>query len=172
MHAHGGALSVTSRPGEGTLVTIDLPAAVESGERPPEPPAGPPRPREVAGCGLVMVVEDSPGQREVLRMLLEGDGWRVEACGSAEEARRRLAACGEAGERPDVMLTDITLPGDSGLELVSGLPAAGRPYCVALTGLSTVAADCREAGFRDVLEKPVDARTLREALRRRPQAVA
>ena len=167
VHAHGGALSMKSRVGEGTLVTIDLPAASDVEE--PSEPHGPRLARGRAAGGLVMVVEDSPGQREVLRVLLEGEGWRVEACASAEEARERLAACGEAGERPDVLLTDLTLPGDSGLDLVAGLPKAGRPYCVALTGLSSMAAECREVGFNDILEKPVDAKLLREALRASPR---
>lgn len=61
---------------------------------------------------LVLVVEDEPAQREVLRYNLEAEGFRVVCAGDGDEALVLLAE-----EAPDVLVLDWMLPGVSGIEI-------------------------------------------------------
>ncbi|WP_295389360.1 phosphate regulon transcriptional regulator PhoB [uncultured Thiodictyon sp.] len=64
----------------------------------------------------ILVVDDEPDIREVIRFALEGAGFRVLEAGHADDARRCLTA-----EQPDLILLDWMLPGRSGLELAQQL---------------------------------------------------
>jgi two-component system phosphate regulon response regulator PhoB len=64
----------------------------------------------------VLVIDDEPDIREVIRFALEGAGFRVLEAGHADEARKLLGS-----ERPDLLLLDWMLPGRSGLELAQQL---------------------------------------------------
>lgn len=59
----------------------------------------------------ILVVEDEEDLREILQFNLQGEGYIVDACGSAEEAMQRNLS------RVDLLLLDIMLPGMSGLHL-------------------------------------------------------
>jgi CheY-like chemotaxis protein len=61
----------------------------------------------------VLVVEDHAGLRELVRLFLRSAGHDVVAAGSGEQALMRLAAAGV-----DLVLSDVEMPGMSGLELV------------------------------------------------------
>ncbi len=60
----------------------------------------------------VLVVDDEPDIREVIRFALEGAGFGVLEAGHADEARKLMAS-----DNPDLLLLDWMLPGRSGLEL-------------------------------------------------------
>jgi CheY-like chemotaxis protein len=101
----------------------------------------------------VLVVEDDPDNRELLAASLEDFGALVTAAGSAQEA---LAAFDR--EIPDVLVSDLGLPGEDGFELLRQIrsrPAsrgAGVP-AIALSGYADPpehAADC----FQGFLIKP------------------
>lgn len=66
------------------------------------------------GC-RILVVEDSRTQAEALRALLEKEGAIVDVAGSGEEAMTRLAD--DIAPLPDLVLTDIVMPGLSGYDL-------------------------------------------------------
>ena len=66
----------------------------------------------------ILVVDDEPDIREVMRFALEGAEFRVIEAGHADEARRLL---GTAEPPPDLILLDWMLPGRSGLELAQQL---------------------------------------------------
>jgi CheY-like chemotaxis protein len=110
----------------------------------------------------VLLVDDHPVVRQVITRVLEESGASVTAVPGVPEA---LEALGR--ERPNVVLSDIEMPGEDGYALirrVRALPAdrGGRTPAAALTGLSAEAdpARMRRAGFQDLLSKPVDARRL------------
>ena len=64
----------------------------------------------------ILVVEDDPRLRERLARYLSGEGFRVTASGDAAEAAGKLRAI-----NPDLMVLDVMMPGESGLDLVQSL---------------------------------------------------
>jgi two-component system, OmpR family, response regulator len=113
----------------------------------------------------VLLVEDDEDTREVLTLGLELQGAEVRAVGSTQEA---LAAV--EGFFPNVILSDIGLPDEDGLSLirkVRQLPSArGRIPAAAVTAF-TLSDDGEEpirAGFQRHFRKPVETRTLFEAV--------
>jgi CheY-like chemotaxis protein len=124
----------------------------------------------------VLVVEDEPDTRELVGTCLERIGATVLLCASAEDALRQLADF-----RPHLLVSDLSLPQMSGLDLVRRLrlTAAGKTIpAVALTANASLedAAGALEAGFDVHLTKPVSGDDLVDAvlsvsdLRREPRA--
>lgn len=114
----------------------------------------------------VLVIEDNPVNLEVVTALLEGEGCLVLSAGTAEIGLR-LAA----GERPDLILMDLQLPGMTGYEATRKFkadPATASIPVVALTAQAMRGdeARAREAGCDGYLTKPVNARLFRETLHR------
>jgi DNA-binding NtrC family response regulator len=107
----------------------------------------------------VLVVEDRDSLRRVLERALAEEGYDVTVDADAPAALARLAG----GERFDLVLTDLKLPGGSGLEVVSAVKARlGATPVVVLTGFGTVGAavEAMKRGAADFLEKPVDLERL------------
>lgn len=104
----------------------------------------------------VLVVEDNADAGDAMRMLLEAGGHDVRVAGTIAAA---IAACNDTPV--DLMLLDVTLPDGDGLEVLARVTTPPG-VTLALTGWDepAVIARCRAAGCRDVLLKPVPARTL------------
>ncbi len=163
---HGGHVSASS-PGEGLGSTFVLRLPREPRAQAPLPPA--PSEAKVTSSayprltGLrVLLVEDEADSREMLRMLLEDCGAHVQAVGSANEAFTRLRQW-----RPELLLSDIGLPGENGYELVRrirALPPAegGLVPAIALTAYARPEDRQRalQAGFDMHVPKPVEAEEL------------
>ena len=102
----------------------------------------------------ILVVDDEASARSALEKLLMQAGYAVETASGGEEA---LAASAE--RPPDVVLTDLQMPGMSGIELVKKLHEqdADLPVVV-ITGFSdvTAAVSTMRAGAEDFLTKPID----------------
>jgi CheY-like chemotaxis protein len=151
----GGQLRVTSWPGQGTSIRIWLPVAVDaqlsSGTEEDEVwPAG------KMITGRVLLVEDEDELRAIAEEALASIGLEVAAVSSAEVALMKLAR----STLPfDVLVTDIRLPGLSGIELANGA-RVNQPDLPVLymTGYS----DARIPDPRDrVLRKPYRPDSLR-----------
>ncbi len=102
----------------------------------------------------VLLVEDEPTLRALIRDLLEPHGYRVEEVGDLAGARRWLAT-----RAPDLLLLDIKLPDGDGLDLLSVLRDQGARFpAVVLTAFGTVdrAVRAMQAGAADFLVKPFD----------------
>ncbi|HEV2845121.1 MAG TPA: response regulator, partial [Thermoanaerobaculia bacterium] len=110
----------------------------------------------------VLVVDDEPDARETLQQILEHCNAEVLAVSSAREALEALARW-----RPDILVSDIGMPGEDGYELirrVRGLPAerGGRTPAAALTAFAR-GEDRRRAllaGFQMHIAKPVEVKEL------------
>jgi signal transduction histidine kinase/DNA-binding response OmpR family regulator len=117
----------------------------------------------------ILLVEDDGDTRAYLRRLLRSDGWTVDAVGDAEAALALLAA-GSTTELPHVVLTDLMLPGSSGLDLVTALrtnePTSRLPV-VLLTARVGVEAAVKglSAGADDYITKPFSPEELLARLR-------
>ena len=164
---HGGTVAVASPGlGEGSTFTVTLPAS-ESRRREVTPPRGydaqPPAaidfacPPELAGMG-VLVVDDEEDSRDMLEVMLARCGVKVRLAANAAEAYAAVQA-----EVPDLLLSDIGMPGEDGYSLIGrirALPAAagGRLPAVALTAYARVEdrAKALHAGFDNHVTKPVE----------------
>ena len=121
---HDGFIWAYSEPGLGTSMKLYWPAAGEACDlaepRPPEETGERPSPIEPA---LVLVVEDEPSVRALVRRALEGVGLVVV---EAENGRRALEKVAVMREPPNLVLTDVIMPGLNGRELSEAL-ALTRP---------------------------------------------
>lgn len=114
----------------------------------------------------ILILEDNESVAQTLKMFFELEGHHVTV---AHDGETTLKIC--AYERPDLLLSDLTLPGSlSGWEVASQLckstPASERPYLVALSG-HTQPHDrhkSKEAGFDDHLAKPPTPGQLRQVV--------
>jgi two-component system, cell cycle sensor histidine kinase and response regulator CckA len=108
----GGEISLTSQPGVGTVVRIDLPAAEHATAAKPRSEH-----RPAGGNGeTVLVVEDDDDVRDMVALMLRRSGYRVIEAPSPVEA---VIIARTAQPLVDVLLTDVVMPGMSGIELAA-----------------------------------------------------
>lgn len=101
----------------------------------------------------VLVVDDERSIRLTLRAILQDAGYEVDVAEDADQARALLA-----NGRWDVVVSDIVLPGESGVDMLRSIhSAAPDVQVIMMTGDPTVetAAEAVRAGARDYLTKPV-----------------
>lgn len=112
------------------------------------------------GIGRVMVVDDDAELLEVLGLMLAAQGWEVDSFGSASEA---LAALGVQTGRYGILLTDLRLRGEDGMDLVTAAQKLDSSMvCVVITGYASLstALKCLRAGAFDFVAKPIDGKAL------------
>jgi signal transduction histidine kinase/CheY-like chemotaxis protein len=109
----------------------------------------------------VLVVDDEPDAREVLGTILVAAGAEVALAGSAREALEQLATFA-----PDVLVSDVGMPGEDGYAMIGRVRESASRFCrvpaVALTAYASPE-DARHAvlaGFDTHLAKPVEPATL------------
>ncbi|MCK7501575.1 MAG: ATP-binding protein [Comamonadaceae bacterium] len=138
---HGGSVGVSSEgPGCGASFVVALPRI--DAAPPPSPAAdaagaAAETPPQASPAGLdILLVEDDDDSREMLAMVLGGQDAQVRTAADHDAALQRLAE-----GRPDVLISDIGLPGKDGCELVRRVRAAEAPGdarapCIALTAFA------------------------------------
>jgi PAS domain S-box-containing protein len=159
----GGHVWVYSEPGQGTSFKIYLPCVGGA----PEPI----RRRETGemprGTETILVVEDEPGVRELIRKVLEPLGYTVVAAGNPADGRARAE---DLGTGFALLLTDVVMPGGGGPELARAL-AATRPGLRVLYVSGYTAAAIATAGVAEdgdaFLAKPFTPHALAHAVRAR-----
>ncbi len=111
-----GAITVASVPGKGTSFDIYLPASPDSIAR----ASSSPRPAPAArGGATVLLAEDDKAVRRFLVAVLSRAGYRIVEAADGEEALRRAEEIG--GDRIQLLLSDIVMPGMSGAILAQRL---------------------------------------------------
>lgn len=111
---------------------------------------------------MVLVVDDDAATREGLTALLETWGYSASA---AADGKAALASCGK--ELPHAIVTDLMMPGMTGLEFVAALAERTQQIAVIfLTGQATIdtAIQAIKLGAYDYLTKPLEAQHLRQVL--------
>jgi signal transduction histidine kinase/ActR/RegA family two-component response regulator len=111
----GGHIWVYSESGHGTTFKIYLPEAPSRARPRTVLSRTPSLPR---GRASVLLVEDEPAVRAVASKVLEGCGYTVFTASSGEEA---LDRCLARGLEPDLVITDVVMPGITGSQLVAHL---------------------------------------------------
>ncbi|MGI8917721.1 MAG: hybrid sensor histidine kinase/response regulator [Pyrinomonadaceae bacterium] len=162
----GGSVSVSSGgAGRGAEFTISVPVTTDAAE--PRKTGGLVQPNALTGM-RILVVDDSADTVDMLRTLLEMDGAMVSTAGGGPEALEILER-----ESFDVILSDISMPGMDGFELLSRLrklPSGRDVPVLALTGFGR-AEDVERAksvGFFSHITKPVDVGAIVAMLQKLP----
>jgi two-component system CheB/CheR fusion protein len=162
----GHTVDVRSHSDKGSVFAVEVPLGRDA-------PAWRPRPDRIHlkeslhQSGAILVVEDDPPVREMLALLLEGEGHRTT---TAEDGRKALELAARGAIRPDLVVADYNLPkGLNGLETVAGLrETLGHEIpAVILTGdISTDALREIAQGGHLHLNKPVRAKELTDLIQR------
>jgi CheY-like chemotaxis protein len=163
---HGGYVNAASAgKDQGATFTVSLPLGVRVPEGSMPEPERRTQTRE-SGLELfptlngltVLVVDDDADGREVVELMLRTRGARVIACASAAEALEAVTA-----HSPDVVVSDIAMPGQDGLEFIRHLRElrpqdGGQVPAVALTAYAGAqdSAMTLAAGFHRHLTKPIE----------------
>lgn len=164
---HGGTIAVASEgEGRGACFTVQLPLLdVGAGATSSLEPAGRPGDESIDLRALhILLVEDHADTGRVLARLLRRAGHTVDHCLSAGAAAGSFER-----NQYDVLISDLGLPDESGLELMKKLRVRrpGLPgICLSGYGMEEDLQACREAGFSEHLTKPVDMKRLHEAISR------
>ena len=105
----------------------------------------------------ILVVDDDRRLRGLLRQYLSDHGYAVSEAASAAEARQLLSLL-----KADVMVLDVMMPEETGLELANDLSSIHRPPILMLTALDAPQDRIHglEAGVEDYLTKPFEPREL------------
>ena len=144
----GGAIVVESSPGRGSTFDIYLTRSDESVPAPPPIPAAGP-----SGGVRILLVDDDPAVRAVQRQLLESLDHVVVAACDGDEALHLSRTSGPF----DLVVTDQTMPGMTGMELARTLLAERPDAAIVLcTGYADAIdeAQARAVGLRGLLAKP------------------
>ena len=169
---HKGWIAVSSRPGEGAAFHIYLPVVAPRVPAPTTPTA-PLTMRNDDEC--ILIVDDEPLVRDVGKVVLERNGFRILTADSGEEAldlyRRRA-------DEIDLILLDYTMPRMNGVQVLQELLRIDPEVFVVFSSGYSMDHDVDQllaAGARGFVPKPyhpVDlVRTIRETLARRTTSV-
>lgn len=114
--------------------------------------------------GSILIVDDEKGQREILTMILQGAGYESVSASTVKEAIALLS------EREfDLILTDLKMQGQSGLELLEQVMAEDPQQCVIMMtahGSIDTAVTAMKRGAFDYLEKPLERENLLLTIKR------
>lgn len=120
----------------------------------------------------ILVVDDAPVNRKLIRLLLTHEGYDVRTAERAEEALAMLS-----DYRPELILADVQLPGMNGLDMTRRVKEDPRTSSIRVVALTAGAMkedrdNALRAGCEDFITKPIDtamlATRLRELLARTP----
>ncbi|MDD2463530.1 MAG: ATP-binding protein [Desulfobulbus sp.] len=160
--AHKGAITVKSRPGEGTTVAVYLPEVLhrrveEDGDALAEIPGGKEK---------ILIVDDESAVALVIGRMLSSLGYATEIFTDSAKA---LEAYARNSKKIDLVITDMTMPKFTGMALAQAMRAL-RPDqpIIICTGYSEhlTAVEAKAKGIRAFLDKPVSQVTLALAVRR------
>jgi CheY-like chemotaxis protein len=145
--------------GQGATFVVKLPLMVaEMREQPIAHHDSPRLDSAVLAGARIIVVDDDPTAVELITEVLVQAGGEVISCGTADDALQAFAR-----SRPDVIVSDIEMPGQDGYSLIRKLRAlgpeqGGKTPAVALTAFGRPEDRIRSlrAGFNIHVSKPVD----------------
>lgn len=156
VHENGGGVSVESRPALGTTFRVYLPRADDADDAVDQ---------SVTGSETILLVEDDDAVRSLMSTMLGRLGYVVHAFAGPHDA---LAAADAMDVVPDLLLSDVIMPGLKGPELAQRLRQRFPDiHTLYISGYSNAA--LQRYGIRDddalLVQKPFTARTLARTVR-------
>ncbi len=173
VHLHGGTIHAESAgENKGATFTVAIPISAPCDSNVPKRHAvdatqsnAPIDANTLKGL-RVLVVEDDLDSRELAKLILEQHGAVVTAAGSVPEAMAAFKTV-----RPDVLISDIGMPGEDGFHLIRKIrafseAAGGKTPAIAMTAFARPEEreQALDAGFQIHLPKPVEPRKLIDAV--------
>ncbi len=161
---HRGAVSVDSRPGEGAGAAFTLYFPLATGERSETAPGS--AAQTSTGNEKILFIDDEKTIADMARQLLERLGYRVHTCLDPAKA---LALFKEKPDRFDLVITDMTMPGMTGVQLFEQLKAVRPDIPVILcTGHSALIddEDAEKLGIDGFIMKPMARGEMAAAIRK------
>jgi PAS domain S-box-containing protein len=160
----GQPIRVTSAVGDGSEFVVTLPAVVETTpDQPPPDLLTPPEGTQSAEGRTVLVIDDDPAVRELMRRFLTKEGFAVVEAGTGDEG---FAMARDV--RPCVVTLDVMMPGSDGWAVLARLKADPATADIPVVMLTIV--DDRGRGYSlgaaDYLTKPIDWNRLGAILRK------
>jgi DNA-binding NtrC family response regulator len=113
---------------------------------------------------VILIVDDEENQRNILKTILDDEGYETYAAASAEDGLKIVREI-----KPDVVLTDLKMKGMDGIEFIESLPEEPfRPPAIVMTAFGTIssAIDAIRKGAFDYLTKPLEEDVLLITVRR------
>jgi PAS domain S-box-containing protein len=158
-HQAGGTVTVDSKVGQGTTITIYLPSSADEKITSKEPSAARTKARQ-SQRQTVLVVDDNADVADVTSSLFEQLGYETVYRDSAEAALQLL----ETGTKIDLVFSDIVMPGTiDGVGLAREIRSRYPNLRIALTTGYSDAAKAAPSNLR-ILKKPFDTEALRELI--------
>jgi PAS domain S-box-containing protein len=155
-------IEVSSVPGQGSVFAIELPAASSAGDAPADDL--PPLARAAGAAHRLLLVEDEPGVRKAMRMLLEIEGYEVATAATAEEALARLRE-----EKFALLVTDYHLEGGrTGTQVIAAARDIHGPMfdAVLVTGdTSSAVREMQGDAHLRITSKPINSDELLAMIR-------
>lgn len=159
----GGEISVTSELGKGSVFTVRVPADVAVEEEFDSDEMGTPSELANGSAGTVLVIDDDPATRDLLRRFLGSKGFRVVTTANGEEGLRLAAEL-----RPNAITLDVMMPGMDGWAVLTALKHDPALADIPVIMLSII--DEKNMGYAlgasDYLTKPVDRDRLATVIER------
>ena len=147
---NAGFIDLTSKPGVGTSFSVYLPRHLNT-----EVPVAASRSEAIRGNSSILLVEDDERVRNVIEALLKRSGYQVTSCCNPNEA---VAYCSESMTAPDLVLTDVIMPGMPVKEMLEEMQASTKG--IKILFMSGYATDMQNSPQQpgnnvDFIQKPV-----------------
>jgi chemosensory pili system protein ChpA (sensor histidine kinase/response regulator) len=157
--AHDAADRRAAEAAAALTATLPMPHVAEVGRTAPPPPAMKLRIPKTAAATLIMTVDDSKMVRVKSSRLLAAHGFQVVTAVDGLDALRQMEAC-----CPDLVITDVEMPGMDGFGLVNALRGDPRTRHIPLVMITSAEdrhrADAQRAGVGLIMGKPYDEAAL------------
>jgi len=111
----------------------------------------------------ILVIDDEPNVRTVLSMLFEEDGYEVVCAENGDRGKEAF----DSGPEPDLIITDLKMPGIDGLALLDHVKQSGRPVpLVMITAYGSIekAVEAMKCGAADFITKPFNKDVIRHVV--------